>query len=146
MLTRLFSAKATVLALVISVTCTLFIACFANSPRSMDESFSGEYWYYINRGHPERFVGWTLEGTEVKFPHVKLPLVVQLNEAKLQKIFDITKTVPLLITFFLLAYLPAYVFQQVVEKNKSDSPVWAVTVGIVLTVGVFIYRFWFSRI
>lgn len=146
MFKKFISGKAFISAILIAIVFTMFIGCFANAPRNMDESFSGKYWYYINRGYPTPFTGWTLQGTNVAFPHVKLPFIVTPGEDKLEKIIDLTKLAPVLLNIFLLAYIPSYIFAEAVDENKKLFRIWLIGNVMVIAIGIFIYFSWLPLI
>lgn len=146
MFKKFFNGKASISAILIALVLTMFIGCFANAPQNMDESFSGKYWYYINRGYPTPFMGWTLRGVNVALPHINLPFIVSPGEEKLAKIIDLTKFAPLMLAIFLLAYFPNYVFAKTLDGNNKLFPIWIIGNAIIIIIGIFIYFFWFPRI
>lgn len=146
MFKKFISGKASISAILIAIVFTMFIGCFANAPRNMDSSFSGKYWYYLNRGYPTPFTGWTLQGTNVTFPHIKLPFIVTPGEKKLEKIIDLTKLAPVFVIFFLLAYIPSFIFAKAVDENKKLFPFWVLGNAVIIATGFFIYFSWFPRV
>lgn len=111
----------------------------------MDDSFNGSYWYYLNRGYPQAFTGWTLQGTVVAFPHVKLPFIAS-GDQKLEKILDMAKTAPLILFVFLIVYAPSFVLAKAVDENKRLTPFYASLCLIFITATLFIYFSIFTRV
>jgi len=148
MFQSLLSLRALILAILISLAITLFIGCFANPPKNMDESFSGQYWYYLNRGYPEPWAGLALADTEVELPLIKLPILRVDDEigASYVKIIDLGRFVPILIVVTLISYIPSFLFAKAVRKNKKLSSIFVGTSIGMLVISILIYFTWFVRV
>lgn len=148
MLKHLFQAHAAILALIISLTIVFFVGCFANPPVNMDASFSGKYWYYINRGYPLAWAGVSLAGTKIDFPLVKMPFL-SADDGRgtaLVKIIDLSGFMPIFLGVFLISYIPSFILAKAVDENKNLLP-FLIGLDIFITaIGIFIYFSWFSRI
>lgn len=144
----MLSFKAILVASLASLAVTLFIGCFANAPSTMDQSFSGEYWYYLNRGYPSPWAGVSLASSVVRLPLVRLPFLSPNDGAgtALVKILDLSKAMPLFLTFLFIAYIPSYIFDKATEENKQLNPFLTVVASMLVVANLFIYFFWFSGV
>lgn len=145
MVKKLFSRKATILTLGIAFIICFFLGSFANAPKTMDQSFDGKYWYYINRGYPVAWAGIALTNSQIEFPLVKMPFLTRNNDGKeFVKIIDLKIFTPLLLITFFLSYLPAFIFAKAVNENKHLLIFFVIVNVIVLAIALFIYFSVFS--
>ena len=148
MLKKFYNFKAAILATILALVLTLFIGIFANAPANMDKSFSGKYWYYINRGYPEPWAGLALTESKVDFPLVRVPFLSTEDGRgkRLVKIIDLSRFIPIFIVTFLISYVPSYIFSKAVDENKKLFPFLVVLNVALFAILLFIYFSWFSRI
>lgn len=148
MFKKFLSFKSAILAIIISLTLTLFIGCFANAPLNMDESFNGKYWHYLNRGYPEPWAGVGLANSKVDFPLVRMPFLSAGDGRgiELVKIINLNTFISIFIVTFLIAYIPSFILAKAVDENKKLFPFFRIANIVVFAIGLFVYFSWFSRV
>lgn len=114
----------------------------------MDESFSGKYWYYLNRGYPEPWAGLALAKSRVDFPLITIPFLYAEDGrgTELVKIIDLSKFIPIFVVAFFISYIPSLVFAKAIDENKKLFPFLVVLDVALFAILLFIYFSWFSRV
>lgn len=137
-----------IFALLNTLSLQAFFGAFVNSPSTMDDSFSAPYWYYINRGLTMAWNGVVVEGTEVAYPHIKMPLhrMAAYSDGNFVKIIDIelflVASLPIFLGYFVLGYLLSFIQDR---QGQHRFPLAAF--GVVSAIfGVLWYLIFFGQV
>lgn len=145
---KFINLKGIILAFGIAFIFCFFTGIFWNYKQNYQE-FNEKHWFYINRGIRVPWNGVSAVDRSVEFPFIKMPFTeskAPLIDAKVVKVIDLSRFIPLFLTVFLICYIFTFFIGKVADENKKLN-ILLFPIYMILFIGcLFFYFFWFPRV